>query len=79
MPKDIEQRMKDILVQQLCVNEEDITPGADLEDDLGADSLDCVELVMTFEDAFGIEISDEVAEGIKTVKDVHNCLIKCLS
>ena len=67
--KTIEQRVKEIIVNQLNVNEEQITPTASFLDDLGADSLDTVELVMAFEEAFEIEIPDEDAEKIRTVKD----------
>ena len=65
--KTIEQRVKEIIVNQLNVNEEQITPTASFLDDLGADSLDTVELVMEFEDAFDINIPDEDAEKIQTV------------
>ena len=67
--KTIEQRVKEIIVNQLNVNEEQITPTASFLDDLGADSLDVVELVMQFEEAFDIQIPDEDAEKIKTVQD----------
>ena len=67
--KTIDQRVKEIIVNQLNVNEEQITPTASFLDDLGADSLDIVELVMAFEEAFGLDIPDEDAEKIKTVKD----------
>jgi len=67
--KTIEQRVKQIIVNQLNVNEEQITREASFLDDLGADSLDTVELVMAFEEAFDIEIPDEEAEKIKTVKN----------
>lgn len=70
----IEQRVKDIIVDLLHVNEEQVTPEASFQDDLGADSLDQVELVMAFEDAFkgeiGGEIPEEHAEKLKTVGDV---------
>ncbi len=66
--KTIEQRVKEIIVNQLNVNEEQITPQASFLDDLGADSLDIVELVMTIEKEFDIEIPDEEAEKIRTVQ-----------
>ena len=59
-----------ILVEVLGVKEEDIKPESKFVDDLGADSLDLVELIMAFEDKLGIEISDEEAEKMVTVKDV---------
>ena len=65
----IEERVKQIIVDQLGVDEGEVTPGASFVDDLGADSLDTVELVMAFEEAFEIEIPDEDAEKIRTVKD----------
>ena len=67
--KTIEQRVKEIIVNQLNVNEEQITPTASFLDDLGADSLDTVELVMALEEEFDIEISDEDAEKIQTVQN----------
>ena len=65
----VEERGKQIIVEQLGVDEGEVTPTASFVDDLGADSLDTVELVMAFEEAFGIEIPDEDAEKIATVKD----------
>ncbi len=65
----IEEKVKEIIVERLGVNEADVTPEASFIDDLGADSLDTVELVMAFEDGFGIEIPDEDAEKIQKVKD----------
>jgi acyl carrier protein len=65
----VEERVKQIIVEQLGVDEGEVTPTASFVDDLGADSLDIVELVMAFEENFGIEIPDEEAEKIRTVKD----------
>ncbi len=67
--KSIEQLVKDIIVEQLSVSEEEVVPGASFVDDLGADSLDLVELVMVLEEKFGQEIPDEAAEKIQTVQD----------
>jgi acyl carrier protein len=65
----IEQKVKSIIVDQLGVSETEVTETASFVDDLGADSLDTIELVMAFEEAFGIEIPDEDAEKIRTVKN----------
>jgi acyl carrier protein len=65
----VEQRVKQIIVEQLGVDEGQVDNGASFVDDLGADSLDIVELVMAFEEAFDIDIPDEDAEKIATVKD----------
>jgi acyl carrier protein len=65
----VDERVKQIIVEQLGVDEAEVTPTASFVDDLGADSLDTVELVMAFEEGFGIEIPDEDAEKITTVKD----------
>ncbi len=62
-------KVKSIIVEQLGVDEEEVTPDASFVDDLGADSLDTVELVMAFEEEFGCEIPDDAAEKIVTVKD----------
>ena len=70
MAGDIMEKVKGIIVEQLGVNEKDVTPGASFIDDLGADSLDTVELVMALEEEFGIEISDSDAEKIQKVEDV---------
>ena len=64
----IEERVKKIVVDQLGVKEEDVTPNASFVDDLGADSLDTVELVMVLEEEFETEIPDEEAEKITTVQ-----------
>lgn len=65
-------KIKAIIVEQLGVDESEVTPEAHFIDDLGADSLDTVELVMALEEEFNIEISDEEAEKIQTVRDVVN-------
>ena len=65
----VEQRVKQIIVEQLGVDEGQVGNNASFVDDLGADSLDIVELVMAFEEAFDIDIPDEDAEKIATVKD----------
>ncbi|MEX1310245.1 MAG: acyl carrier protein [Candidatus Sulfomarinibacteraceae bacterium] len=65
----IEAKVKEIIVQQLGVDAEKVNPEASFVDDLGADSLDVVELVMAFEEEFDVEIPDEAAEKISKVKD----------
>jgi acyl carrier protein len=67
----VEEKVKQIIVEQLGVDEGEVTPNASFVDDLGADSLDTVELVMAFEEAFDIEIPDEDAEKIRTVQDAN--------
>lgn len=67
---DLLEKVKSIIAEQLNVDESEVTPEAHFIDDLGADSLDTVELVMALEEEFGIEISDEDAEKIQTVGDV---------
>ena len=69
MASAVEDKVKQIIVEQLGVDEAEVTPTASFIDDLGADSLDTVELVMALEEGFGIEIPDEDAEKITTVKD----------
>ncbi len=66
----VEEKVIDIIVEKLNVPREQVKPEASFIDDLGADSLDLVELVMAMEEAFGMEISDEEAEKLRTVKDV---------
>ena len=68
--KTIEEKVKDIIVEQLGVNPEQVTPQAKFIEDLGADSLDTVELVMAFEEEFNVEVPDEEAEKLQTVGDV---------
>ncbi len=65
----VEEKVKQIIVEQLGVDENQVDPSASFVDDLGADSLDIVELIMAFEEAFDVEIPDEDAEKIATVKD----------
>jgi acyl carrier protein len=65
----VEEKIKKIICEQLEVSEEDVVPEASFVDDLGADSLDQVELIMAMEEEFGVSISDEEAEKIITVRD----------
>ena len=65
----IEERVRDLVVEQLGVSQDQVNPQASFIDDLGADSLDTVELVMAFEEEFGIDIPDEDAEKMATVAD----------
>ena len=67
MAKPVEERVKEIIVEQLGVEEDEVMPAAKFIEDLGADSLDTVELVMAFEEEFDLEIPDEDAEKITTV------------
>ena len=69
---EIESKVKAIVVDKLGVDEKDVTPEASFTNDLGADSLDTVELIMELEKEFGIQIPDEAAEKIATVGDVIN-------
>ncbi|MCB9539130.1 MAG: acyl carrier protein [Myxococcales bacterium] len=68
----IQDRVRQIIVEQLDANEEEVVPEASFIDDLGADSLDLVELVMAMEEFFDVEIPDEDAENIRTVQDAIN-------
>lgn len=72
----VENKIKKIIVDQLGVAEEEVKAEASFVDDLGADSLDTVEMVMAFEEEFNIEIPDEDAEKIKTVKDAVDYINK---
>lgn len=72
----MEEKVNQIVVEQLDVEPSDVTAEASFVDDLGADSLDRVELVMAFEEAFGLEIPDEDAEKILTVKDAVDYIQK---
>ena len=70
MATGVREKVKQIIVEQLGVDEAEVTDTASFVDDLGADSLDQVELIMTLEEAFGIEVPDEEAEKLTAVKDV---------
>ena len=70
MADNIQDKVKDIIVEQLGVNPEQVTQEAKFIEDLGADSLDTVELVMAFEEEFGIDVPDEEAETLQSVGDV---------
>ncbi len=70
MSDNIETQIKEIIVEQLGVDAAKVTADAKFIDDLGADSLDTVELVMAFEDKFSIEVPDDAAENLKSVRDV---------
>ncbi len=72
----VEEKVKQIIVEQLGVDEAEVTSNASFVDDLGADSLDTVERVMAFEEAFDIEIPDEDAEKIRTVQDAVDYISK---
>ncbi len=72
----VEQKVKQIIVEQLGVDEGQVDKTASFVDDLGADSLDIVELVMAFEEAFGMEVPDEDAEKMKTVGDAIDYINK---
>lgn len=71
---ELESKVKQIIAEKLGVSEDKISPQASFVDDLGADSLDQVELIMAFEDAFDVEIPDEDAEKLKSVKDAMEYL-----
>ena len=72
----VEEKVKEIIAKQLGVNAAEITPESSFVEDLGADSLDTVELVMAFEEAFNVEIPDEDAEKIQKVKDAIDYITK---
>jgi acyl carrier protein len=72
----VEEKVKEIIVEQLGVDEDEVTAEASFTDDLGADSLDIVELVMAFEEEFGIEIPDEDAEKIGRVREAVEYISK---
>ncbi len=76
MAQSVEERIKDIVVSQLGVEADSVVINAKFIEDLGADSLDIVELVMAMEEAFGIDIPDEEAENIRTVADAVSFVSK---
>ena len=78
MPDDTKQKVIDLITDQLGVDADNVTLDAHFIDDLGADSLDTVELVMAFEEEFDIEIPDEEAEKLETVNDAITFLMKKL-
>lgn len=78
MESNVEERVRKIIVEQLGVKPEEVVPEADFVEDLGADSLDTVELVMAFEEEFNFEISDEEAERMRKVKDIVEYVSKRL-
>lgn len=71
-----EEKIKEIIAEKLSVELEEVIPGANFVDDLGADSLDLVELVMTMEEEFDVDISDDDAEKLVTVQDAMNFVSK---
>jgi len=73
----IEERVKEIIIKQMGVNKDQVMPETSFINDLGADSLDTVELVMELEDAFDVNIPDEDAEKIQTVGDAINYIKEC--
>ena len=75
MKNDLEGRIRTLVADHLGVDIEEVTPDASILDDLGADSLDVVELVMSLEDVFDIEVSDEEFEGIRTIGDIQQYVI----
>jgi acyl carrier protein len=74
MATSAEERLKKIIAKELSVSEEEVTPDASFIDDLNADSLDLVELIMAIEEEFNVKISDEEADKIKTVRDAIDYL-----
>jgi acyl carrier protein len=72
----VEEKVKSIIVEQLGVDAEEVTTEASFVEDLGADSLDTVELIMAFEEEFGVEISDDEAEKIRKVRDAVDYIQK---
>jgi acyl carrier protein len=76
---DLEARVRSLVAEQLGVDISEVIPGANILDDLGADSLDVVELVMSLEDTFDIEVPDEVVEGMRTIGDIEQFVVAHVS
>lgn len=76
MSKEVFEKVREIVSDQLSVDAADVQPESSFANDLGADSLDTVELVMALEEEFSIEIPDEAAEGIATVQDAVNFIVE---
>jgi acyl carrier protein len=72
---DLQARVRSLVADQLGVDISEVIPGANILDDLGADSLDVVELVMSLEDAFDIEVPDEVVENMRTIGDIEQYVV----
>ncbi len=79
MTANLDEKIKAIIIEQLDITEEECIPAAAFIDDLGADSLDIVELIMAMEDHFGLEISDDDLEKIRTVKDITDYIKERIS
>lgn len=77
-PNEIFEELKEVLIEHLGVEPEDVTMDANVVDDLGADSLDIVEIIMGIEDEFDIEVDDEDVENLKTVRQLVECISKQL-
>ena len=73
--RDLTAQVRSLVADQLGVDISEVIPGANILDDLGADSLDVVELVMSLEDAFDIEVPDEVVEGMRTIGDIERYVV----
>ncbi|MDR1111603.1 MAG: acyl carrier protein [Deltaproteobacteria bacterium] len=76
MPTDILERVTEVVAKELSIEPSEVVPGASFQDDLGADSLDLVELIMAIQEEFDVTISDEAAKDIKTVQDVVDFIHK---
>ncbi|OAA31396.1 acyl carrier protein [Kosmotoga arenicorallina S304] len=77
-PEEIFEKVREIIAEKLGIEVDDIELSSDLTEDLGADSLDLVDLVMAFEDEFGIKVEDEQVENIKTVENIVSYVAKVL-